>query len=136
MRKKSLIIAAIATLGISVCMGTAETSFAAENNAITLESEDAFGDGSENTEEFSAGEGQEENAAAFQYNIHVSPPFRVWGLRYFRVWDYALPGQPCRSCAGVIVFLCRKASSQKLLHLRGVCLCMIPEIQFLLHNVL
>ena len=29
MRKKSLIIAAIATLGISVCMGTAETSFAA-----------------------------------------------------------------------------------------------------------
>ena len=66
MRKKSLIIAAIATLGISVCMGTAETSFAAENNAITLESEDAFGDGSENTEEFSAGEGQEENAAAFQ----------------------------------------------------------------------
>ena len=67
MKKKSLIIAAIATLGISVCMGTAETSFAAENNAITLESEDAFGDGSENTEEFSAGEGQEENAAAFQY---------------------------------------------------------------------
>lgn len=66
MRKKSLIIAVIATLGISVCMGTAKTSFAAENNAITLESEDAFGDGSENTEEFSAGEGQEENAAAFQ----------------------------------------------------------------------
>lgn len=23
-------------------------------------------------------------------------------------WDYALPGQPCRSCAGVIVFFVEK----------------------------
>ena len=43
-------------------------------------------------------------------------------------WDYALPGQPCRSCAGVIVFLCRKASSQKFITLTGAGLCMMPEI--------
>ena len=64
MRKKSLIIAIAAVMGVSMGAGTATTSFAAEEGITALESESVFDDGSEDIEveepemeeNFSAGE--------------------------------------------------------------------------------